>query len=73
MKPFNKAISHTLRFVTVWIFARMKLPACGMNYLNGFVTIWIFARMKPQIEDDEKLYGFVTILIFARMKLFSRP
>ena len=35
-----------LRFVTIWIFARIKLKDIDINDKLGFVTIWIFARIK---------------------------
>ena len=46
MKQIDLTASVDLRFITIWIFARMKPKAEIEERLNSFITIWIFARMK---------------------------
>jgi len=52
MKHRYRYIIQAPRFVTIWIFARMKLTDEELQKLQSFVTIWIFARMKHKREGD---------------------
>ena len=63
MKHTHPAIETQQRFVTIWIFARMKQVWRVFNDQSCFVTIWIFARMKQVGYLEYRLHRFVTIWI----------
>ena len=42
-------LSDRNRFVTIWIFARIRLGNDGSDIVCSFVTIWIFARIRQTI------------------------
>ena len=57
-----------LRFVTIWIFARIRLKDDHEPIPYSFVTIWIFARIRLDVKKPIPLDSFVTIWIFARIR-----
>ena len=63
MKHTHPAIETQQRFVTIWIFARMKQIENKKTIPLRFVTVWIFARMKQVGYLEYRLHRFVTIWI----------
>ena len=60
------------RFVTIWIFARIRPGQLVVTKVVSFVTIWIFARIRHEDAGSPLQISFVTIWIFARIRQGSR-